>query len=95
MQSDDPRKLGTDSIDSLNKAMPEFRKSESTVKSLKLIMDSMDSLNKAMPEFRKSEGTVKSLKAGIAAANVRVGVADPNLSQAEFSRLLERYLDAW
>ena len=48
-----------------------------------------------MPEFRKSESTVKGLKAEIAAANVRVGAADPKLSQAEFSRLVERYLDAW
>jgi hypothetical protein len=55
----------------------------------------MEALNKAMPEFRSHEATVKGLKAEVAAANVSIGLADPKVTSAELSRLVERYLDAW
>lgn len=55
----------------------------------------MDQLNKSMPELRKQWSTVIGLKNEIEAANVRISAADPKLGQAEFSRLVERYLDAW
>jgi type II secretory pathway component PulM len=59
------------------------------------VLEHIESLNKAMPDFRKAESTIKGLKAEVAAANVRIGAADSNLSSAELSRLIERYLDAW
>lgn len=66
-----------------------------TADSRSLLVDRIDALNKAMPDFRKSESIVKGLKAEVAAANVKIGLADSNLSSAELSRLVERYLDAW
>ena len=61
----------------------------------KMVLDRIDALNKAMPDYRKAESVVKSLKGEVAAANVRIGAGDAKLSSAEFSRLVERYLDAW
>ena len=59
------------------------------------LLDRMEALNKAMPDFRKAESTVKGLKADVAAQNVRIGLSDSNVSAAELSRLVERFLDAW
>jgi hypothetical protein len=53
-----------------------------------LVVDLMDQLNKALPELRKQWSVVIGLKTEIAAHNV--SIKDPN-----FTRLVERYLDAW
>lgn len=59
------------------------------------VLKLMDELNKSLPELRKQWGTVIGLKNEIEAANVRISAADPKLTHTDFSRLVERYLDAW
>lgn len=63
--------------------------------SRKMLLDRIDALNKSMPDFRKAESVVKGYKADVAAANIRIGLSDSNVSSAELTRLVERYLDAW
>jgi len=59
------------------------------------VFELIDQLNKALPELRKQWSTVIGLKTDIEAANVRIAAADAKLTPPEFTRLLERYLDAW
>ena len=59
------------------------------------VLELMSQLNRSLPELRKQWSTVIGLKTEIEASNVRIAASDPKLSQSEFTRLVERYLDAW